>query len=440
MEKHILDDTEKKATPRDLFFIWFSANIGILGIVYGAIIVNYKLSFLQSILVCALGPLSFIPVAYGSLSGRDSGAATFITSRASFGWKGNYIPALVGWLGQMGWLSINITTGSLVILSIFNNFSIATTFYTKLIAWFLFAGFVLLSVTFSQETPVKVQSFFTYVFGSLTIFVLAFLIPNTSWHTVLQWKPTSFISNFLPALMFVIIGTGLTWTKAASDYSRYQRRDSRSQSIIFYTTLGAWIPLFLIMSTGVLLASHMTGLANSDNPIALIGQALPQWMTILYLLAALGGLIPMCFLGLTSSRLTLDSFQLRISNVTSVILHALLITLIPLYILLISNDFLGDFQTFLSYLSIGFSAWFAIYLTDYTCLRKNTGYPLSTLSTKISVQWGGVIGWVLGVGTSLITMHYISSIYYIPLTFIISGLFYYISIQKKRVGKQNGKS
>ena len=29
--------------------------------------------------------------------------------------------------------------------------------------------------------------------------------------------------GFLPALAFVIVGTGLTWTNAAADYSRFQK-------------------------------------------------------------------------------------------------------------------------------------------------------------------------------------------------------------------------
>lgn len=43
-------DAEQTGKPIELFWIWSAANIGILGVVYGAIIVGFGLSFLQSVL------------------------------------------------------------------------------------------------------------------------------------------------------------------------------------------------------------------------------------------------------------------------------------------------------------------------------------------------------------------------------------------------------
>ena len=39
-------------------------------------------------------------------------------SRAPFGFKGNHIPALIGWVGQVGWLSVNVSTGTLTLLAL----------------------------------------------------------------------------------------------------------------------------------------------------------------------------------------------------------------------------------------------------------------------------------------------------------------------------------
>ena len=36
-------------------------------------------------------------------------------------------------------------------------------------------------------------------------------------------KSGSWLKGFLPALAFVIVGTGLTWTNAVADYSRFQK-------------------------------------------------------------------------------------------------------------------------------------------------------------------------------------------------------------------------
>ena len=48
-EKTFLSPEERTDLPRSLFFLYCAANIGILGLVYGAIIVGYQLSFLQAV-------------------------------------------------------------------------------------------------------------------------------------------------------------------------------------------------------------------------------------------------------------------------------------------------------------------------------------------------------------------------------------------------------
>ena len=110
---------KKRETYRLIFYMVCSQS-RYSRIVYGAVIVSYGLSFLQSILIAIIGPLSFVLVGYISVAGRDSGAITFMLSRAPFGFKGNHIPALIGWVGQVGWLSVNVFTGTLTLLALFN--------------------------------------------------------------------------------------------------------------------------------------------------------------------------------------------------------------------------------------------------------------------------------------------------------------------------------
>ena len=43
----IVPEDQKTKAPTELFFVWCAANIGILGVVYGAIIVSFGLSFFQ---------------------------------------------------------------------------------------------------------------------------------------------------------------------------------------------------------------------------------------------------------------------------------------------------------------------------------------------------------------------------------------------------------
>ena len=104
-------------------------------------------------------------------------------SRAPFGFKGNHIPALIGWVGQVGWLSVNVSTGTLTLLALFNTFGFKTSTFLILMSLAIFAGLVIISVLFSQKVLVSVQTFFTYVFGALTLLVITILI-TTDWNAL----------------------------------------------------------------------------------------------------------------------------------------------------------------------------------------------------------------------------------------------------------------
>ncbi|MFA1820830.1 cytosine permease [Virgibacillus oceani] len=436
-EKIFLTDEEKTGKPKDLFFIWFAANMGILGIVYGALIIGYGLSFVQSILVVILGPLSFALVGYASLAGRDSGAVTFMLSRAAYGFKGNHIPALIGWGGQVGWLSVNVSTGTLTLLALFSAFGISTNTLLIVISLAIFAGLVITSSFFSHDTLVSIQTFFTYVFGGLTLLVLAMLIPETDWNTLFSMSSGPWLTGFLPALAFVVVGTGLTWTNAAADYSRFQNRNSKSSAIIGNITIGAFIPLFFIIATGILLATSAPELSSAENPILLISEILPEWMTVIYLFAALGGLTPMCFIGLKSSRLIMSTFNLEMKDSTAITIHAMIIILIPLYVLVVSRDFLGYFEAFLGLLGIGLAAWVSIFLVDYIFLRRKQGYdPRLLEDAKYNkVNAGGVVSWFAGVIVGLLLTFFASSSFDLVITFIISGTLYYITNVLRKTDK-----
>ena len=396
-EEIFLPESEKNGKPIDLFFIWFAANLGILGIVYGAVIVSYGLSFLQSILIAIIGPLSFVLVGYISVAGRDSGAITFMLSRAPFGFKGNHIPALIGWVGQVGWLSVNVSTGTLTLLALFNTFGFKTSTFLILMSLAIFAGLVIISVLFSQKVLVSVQTFFTYVFGALTLLVITILITNTDWN-------------------------------AAADYSRFQKKSNSSLSIITSVTAGAFIPLFIIISTGILLATSEPQLANAENPILLISEVLPNWMTVIYLISALGGLTPMCFLGLKSSRLIMSTFDLKVKNSTVLIIHSIIIIAIPIYVLVVSRNFLAFFEMFLGVLGIGLAAWSAIFIVDYATLRKNIGYEKKLVCDPQynSLNIKTVMVWSIAVIVGALINIFTSSSFDIIVTFMVSGFLYYI--------------
>ena len=153
-----------------------ATQIGILGLIYGAIIVSYELSFIQSILAAFVGALSFILVGYLSLSGKIGGTTMFNLSRAVFGVHGNYIPTLCGWINLVGWMCVNVVTATLTLLTLLGILGINTNTFTTIIALIILAILIAISGFLSQESLVKLQSFFHICFWFNDINCIRFFI------------------------------------------------------------------------------------------------------------------------------------------------------------------------------------------------------------------------------------------------------------------------
>ncbi|WP_053368572.1 purine-cytosine permease family protein [Bacillus sp. FJAT-27245] len=401
----LIPENERVGQPRQLFWIWFSLNIGIMGLVYGGIIVSYGLNFIQSVIAALLGAASFALIGYLSLPGKLGKAPTFVLSRAPFGSKGNLIPAVLAWICLIGWLSVgNVPTGIFSINAIVTALGFKVTTTTQLIGLIGLAIAVMALSLVKQETLVKAQTIFTYIFGALTVVVLVILVPQTDWSALMEMPNGDWVGGVLPAISIIIAGSALSWAICASDYSCYQSPQSSNRSIFLTTTFASAIPLFVIMFLGILMNATNPGLISSADPIAALALQMPKWMVIPYFITALGGIIPPSVISLRSGRYALEATNIKISDRTSIIFHGAIMVLLPVYVLFINGNFLGSFQMFLGVVGIGLAAWTAIFGVDYVILRKKQGYDPDIISgdKNISVDKGNVMIWFAGVIVGLL--------------------------------------
>ncbi len=403
-ENVFLPIAERKDKPFELFFLYCAANIGILGLVYGAIVLGFKLSFLQAVLVTVLGSFSYGIVGLMSLAGKDTGAVTFVLSRASFGFKGNLIPAVAALIGHAGWLSINVCTGALTLMALFLTLGFTTTPTIMGISLAIFIALVLVSVLFTHEMLVKMQKICTYLFGFLTLVILVVIIPKTNWNLLFAMPSGSWLGNFLPALAFVMAGTGIGWTSYAADYSCHQAPATSSTKVGWAVTLGGVVPLVLMIMVGILLSTQVPDLASSANPIEVIKGALPAQLAVVYYITAVGGLTPQCFLGLKSSKIVLKAAHIILNDVLIMAFQVLVVTIIPILILFVAQDFQGTLEGFLGIIGKLLSAWSSVFLVDYLLLRRKQGYSEELLRdpTKNEINYKGVISWIVGFVVGLL--------------------------------------
>src|SRR5690242_15623110 len=95
----VIAEGDRKGRASQLFRPWFAANVSVLGLSYGSFAFGYGVSFWQALVIGVIGiVVSFALCGVIAIAGTRGSAPTTILSRASFGVRGNRLPALIGWL------------------------------------------------------------------------------------------------------------------------------------------------------------------------------------------------------------------------------------------------------------------------------------------------------------------------------------------------------
>jgi nucleobase:cation symporter-1, NCS1 family len=447
-----LSDPDRHGTPFELFWIWFAANIGILGIVYGAILRAAGLNLWQSALVAFTGSAgSFLLVGALSVAGKWGGAPGLTLSRAPFGVRGNLGPTLLSWISLVGWETISVITAAYALLGLFAILGLPSNQIWTIVSLILIALLVVGAGWLGHATLVWIQRAASWIFGLLTLVIVIFLIGQTNWALAIRAAPGPWDSGVLATFSIIAAGTGIGWINAGADYARYLPRRFRARGIVFWTTFGSTVPLFVLIMVGVLLSTRVGGLATSANPVQDIGNALPSWMAIPYLLTAIGGLIAAADLSIYSSGLNLLAMGLTVARYKTVIVDGILMIAGSVLVMLVAQSFFGPFESFLQLLADGLAAWGAIFLVDMLLRR---GYDTEGLMEGgrrgVYYYTGGIhlpagIAWVLGilVGLAFTTSPWFtgpfvrgvfaqSSLGYI-LGFVVAGLTYWLLVRWEHI-------
>ena len=454
IELHGIDpiaDQERHGRPFELFWVWFAANIGILGIVYGAILTAFGLNLWQSALVALAGSAgSFLLVGVLSAAGTWGGAPSLTLSRAPFGVRGNLGPTLLSWISLVGWETISVITAAYALLGLLALFGLPSNTFWTIASLVTIALLVVAAGLLGHATLVWIERAATWVFGLLTLVIAIFLIEKTNWSAALSARPGPWDSGVLATFSIIVAGTGIGWINAGADYARYLPRRFRAGRIVFWTTLGSTLPLFLLIMVGVLLSSRVGGLASSPNPVQAIGAALPSWMAIPYLLTAIGGLVAAADLSIYSSGLNLLAMGLKVERYKTVLVDGVLMIVGSILVMLVFQTFFAPFESFLQLLADGLAAWGAIFVVDMLVRR---GYDAQGLVETGrtgryyytgGIHWPAFLAWIAGilVGLAFTTSPWFtgpfargifaaSSLGFM-LGFVVAGLVYWLLLGAER--------
>src|SRR2546429_7419489 len=242
-----IEQEERHGRPLELFWIWFAGNIGILGVVYGAqYLAGNGLNLWQSLFVGLVATtVSFIFVGILSIPGIWGGAPMLTLSRAVFGTRGNIGPTLVSWISLVGWETILVIASTGALLELLQVFGLAANPVWTIVSILILSALVVACGYWGHATLVWIQRAATWIFGILTIVIIAFIIPQTNWSKLLSQPPGPWDTGVITAFVLIMAGTGIGWINSGADYARYLPHRSSGRAITFWTIFGATLPLYV---------------------------------------------------------------------------------------------------------------------------------------------------------------------------------------------------
>ncbi|MET8475107.1 cytosine permease [Streptomyces sp. NPDC006422] len=402
-------DAERTAKTRELFPTWVAANISVLLLTMGAsLVVQYKLNFWQAIGVAVAAPI----VSYGlvgliGIAGKRGGAPGMALSRAVFGQRGNLLPGSLIWIARWGWETINAVTGAYAVLTVLdilfgikqNNFLVILTLLLFVCATFAISG---LGINVVQMC----NKYATYLFGVFSVLVLVYLIINTDWSEVFG-QPAGKTSLMVAGIGMIAAG-GVSWIPSSPDFTRYLPRTASTKGIVGNSIGGAGIVVLPMVLMGSVMAVSVPDLASAQDPVSFLGEILPLWIAVPYLLIALVGMLLINAMSMYSAGFTAQTLGFKVPRHWAVSINAVISLVFGAILMLVATSFMSSFISFLSLLAVAFSAWVGVFGADMFKRKHYDGAALID-TTRTSAYWykGGFspaacVAWAVGLVVGLL--------------------------------------
>ena len=380
-------ESERTARTRELFPTWVAANISVLLLTMGAsLVVTYKLNFWQALVVAIAAPV----VSYGlvgliGIAGKRGGAPGMALSRAVFGQRGNLLPGSLIWVARWGWETINAVTGAYAVLTVLdilfgvksNDVLVIVTLLLFVVTTFVISGLGINAVQ-------KCNKYATYLFGLFSVLVLVYLIANTDWTRVFD-QPAGKMSLMVAGIGLIAAG-GVSWIPSSPDFTRYLPRTASSVAIVRNSVGGAGIVVLPMVLMGAVMAVSTPDLASAADPVSFLGEILPLWIAVPYLLIALVGMLLINSMSMYSAGFTAQTLGFKVPRHWAVSINALISLIFGGILMLVATSFMGSFIAFLSLLAVAFSAWVGVFGAD---MLRRKEYDAEALvdTTRTSAYW-----------------------------------------------------
>ncbi|WP_369146761.1 cytosine permease [Streptomyces sp. R44] len=380
-------DAERTGRVRELFPTWVAANISVLLLTMGAGLVVFNgLNFWQVLVVAVVAPvLSYGIVGLISIAGKRGGAPGMALSRAVFGQRGNLFPGALIWVARWGWETINAVAGAYAVLTVLDLlFGVKSNTLLIVVTLLLFVACTFLVSGLGINALRVCSTWSTYLFGAFSVLVLVHLVANTDWSAVFD-KPAGSTAMMVAGIGTIAAG-GISWVPSGPDFTRYLPRTASSRAMVGSTIGGAGIVVLPMVLMGAVMAVSTPDLASAQDPVSFIGELLPMWISVPYLLIALIGMLLINSMSMYSAGFTAQTLGIKVPRAAAVSVNAVISLVFGFLLMVVATSFIGSFISFLTLLAVAFSAWIGVFGVD---MLRRRSYDAKALmdTTRASAYW-----------------------------------------------------
>lgn len=358
--EHIPED-QRHGAPGRVFTLWFAANLTVADYVIGVLTVQvFGLTVLQALPVLAIGNLlAGLALGLSAAMGPKLGFPQMLSSRSSFGRRGNYLFGGLNWISTVGWFTVNTILGVEAAQTVFpglNFYAIATALVAVQIVVAVYGhDFIQL---FEKAMSVLLALLF---FG---IFVLTIPRLNEALSFVPSGgSPAAPSLGMLGVVLAVSFSYLMSWSPYASDYTRYLPSSTPGRKVAFYALAGGAGASFAVEVIGALVGSLTSGL-GFGGLYGLAGQFGP-----IAILAIILGAMAANALNIYTNSLSALVLDVRTKRWVAVVVGG---------IVGLALSFAGqvnfelNFENFLLVLDYWIMPWLGIVLVDYYVSRRTS--------------------------------------------------------------------
>ncbi len=357
-----IPQSERHGKARDLFTLWFSANMQVTTIAVGAAYVFIGLPLVWSIIAIILGNLvGAVFMAYHSAQGPIIGVPQMIQSRAQFGYYGAILPLILVVVMYLGFFALSGALGGEALQSL--------TGLPVAVGTIVLGAVTAVMAIFGYDLIHAYQRYLAYVF--LIAFVVFTIAVAAGGHVPASaWVMSGF--NWGTFLLGVTIAVTwqITYAPYVSDYSRYLPKDIGVGPTFNTTFWGTVIASVWMMILGAVL-TEVSEKLSSVGVIQQLSGGLGWLMMIIILLGIIaanvlnnyGGMLTIDTVGGTFSTRERTAPGARVGLIVGFAVVGIVLGIIA------AGNFNADLTNFITFLTYLVVPWTAINLTDFYLVR-----------------------------------------------------------------------